>query len=636
MRTVTPLSQVTRMMAIPRSRLIAAVVSASVTLGAAYALAAVSAWLVTTAWTRPPVLDLTVAVVSVRALGISRGVFRYLDRLLTHDVALRGVVNLRTGIFASLASQDSARIMRLRRGDLLARLGTDVDELGDHVIRGLVPAAVSGVMAVVAVVVIAPISLAGATIMLVSLLFASVMAPAAAYRSSRLLEASTVLARSELTARTLGVLEAAQTLRVSGGLPHELQRLHEDQARFDRSIDRAAIPEAIAASAVPAATLLAVAGSVFAAPAVLAQGASAGQLGMLILLPLSAFEAATALPQVARQIARSRAAAARLHDVLPSRAEDTQSAGSALTQPAEESGKFLGDNECSAKANSRARGTGDSKVTHDGPGVASRDEYAILAPVLRATDLTIGWTPKRPLLQGIDLTIGPGTRTAVVGASGLGKTTLLTTLGGLLPPLSGDLTIAQSSHDGSEPVRLPLRSLSENTARALITVHAEDSHVFATTLRENVRVARGDASDEDIQNALVASGLGPWVHSLPDGLSTMLASDGVSVSGGERRRLLLARAFIRRSPITLLDEPTEHLDTASGDELLRRILATDSEDALFPPDSAVVLVTHRMRALYSCHDIIIIDEGRIAVRGDFDTVRTHPVARTLLSEENDT
>ena len=134
-------------LAIPPARLLAAVLAATATLGSAFALAAVSAYLVTRAWTMPPVLDLTVAVVMVRALGVSRGVFRWLERMLTHDVALRGVVSLRTSLFTSLAARTDDALTRLRRGELLARLGDDAQELGDHVIKAIVPAIVAAVEA---------------------------------------------------------------------------------------------------------------------------------------------------------------------------------------------------------------------------------------------------------------------------------------------------------------------------------------------------------------------------------------------------------------------------------------------------------------------------------------------------------
>jgi ATP-binding cassette subfamily C protein CydC len=181
-------------------------------------------------------------------------------------------------------------------------------------------------------------------------------------------------------------------------------------------------------------------------------------------------------------------------------------------------------------------------------------------------------------VRELDLDLPPGSRLAVVGPSGAGKSTLLATLAGLLAPLAGE-------------VRTDAASL-----RAAVTMFAEDGHVFATTLRENLRVVRGDLGDEDARAALAAVGLEDWVRTLPHGLDPMLGPDGTTVSGGERRRLLLARAVLRGGPVLLLDEPTEHLDTARGDALLRALL-TPGDTSLVPAGSTVVVVTHREAAI---------------------------------------
>src|SRR5699024_8323559 len=287
------LRRAVRALEIPRARLLAAVLAACATLGSAFALAAVSAYLVTRAWTMPPVLDLTVAVVAVRALGVSRGAFRWLERMLTHDVALRGVVSLRTNLFTALASRTDDALTRLRRGDLLSRLGDDAQELGDHVITALVPAAVSVVMALVVLATFAPLSPTAATVMLAALVLASGLAPPAA-------------ARAGVGAQSLEILDDATSLRVEGRLEDALAALRQRQAEHDAAIDRAAVPAAVASAAVPLTMILAVSGSLLAAGSLWVGGAAtAGQIGILLLLPLSSFEAATALPAAAAQHARS-------------------------------------------------------------------------------------------------------------------------------------------------------------------------------------------------------------------------------------------------------------------------------------------------------------------------------------------
>ncbi|MFC0292318.1 ABC transporter transmembrane domain-containing protein, partial [Brachybacterium muris] len=285
---------------IPRARLATAVLTACATLAVAFALAAVSAYLVTRAWTMPPVLDLTVAVVMVRALGVARGVFRWLDRMTTHSVALRGVVSLRTNLFTALASRTDDALTRLRRGDLLARIGDDAQELADHVIKAIVPGIVSVVMFAVVLATIMPMSILAGLTMAASLVLASVLAPLAAYRASRISQDAVVTTRSQVSASALEILDDATSLRMDGRLDDALEALTQEQTAHDAAIDRAALPGAVASAAVPASMVLAVLGSLLAAgSAWLDGGASAGQIGVLLLLPLSSLEAATALPAAA-------------------------------------------------------------------------------------------------------------------------------------------------------------------------------------------------------------------------------------------------------------------------------------------------------------------------------------------------
>ncbi|WP_434175399.1 thiol reductant ABC exporter subunit CydC [Brachybacterium conglomeratum] len=543
-----PLRRAERALAIPPARLLAAVLAAVATLGSAFALAAVSAYLVTRAWTMPPVLDLTVAVVAVRALGVSRGVFRWLERMLTHDVALRGVVSLRTSLFTALASRTDDALTRLRRGELLSRLGDDAQELGDHVIKAIVPALVAAVMLVVVLATFAPLSLPATAAMAASLLLAAVAAPRFAHRAAALTEQAVLTTRGDVTSHSLEILDDATSLRVDGRLDGALARLAAAQSAHDAAIDRAARPAALAAAAVPASMVLAVTGSLLAAGAAWTAGdLSAGQIGILLLLPLSSFEAATALPAAATQHARSRAAAERLDALIGEGGEGDDSAPVPAERPA--------------------------------------------TATLTARDLTAGWSAEAPCVRGLDLDLAPGSRLAVVGPSGSGKSTLLATLAGLLAPLGGEVSTDAAS------------------LREAVTMFAEDGHVFATTLRENLRVVRGDLTDEEALAALAAVGLDDWLATLPHGLDTMLGPDGTTVSGGERRRLLLARAVVRRGPVLLLDEPTEHLDTARGDALLAALL-TPGDESLVPASSTVVVVTHRPEAVPADTPVLRIGEPR--------------------------
>ena len=483
-------------------RVVLAVLAGVATLGSALALAALSAWLITRAWQMPPVLDLSVAVVAVRALGISRGVFRYLERLTTHDVALRGTTAARTRIYERLANGNGA--VALRRGDVLARTGADVDVLGDVVIRAVVPICVSVLMMLAAVGLLAGIAPAAASILAVALLIAGVGAPILAARSARIAEEAGAEADVRFAETAVRALDHAAELRVARRLDATLAEA--EGAAHDSVVarDRAARPSALADAAQPLAIGASVIGSLLIGIGLYGpDGGTAGgmtpmALAIIVLVPLAAFEATAALPAAAIALMRGRIAATRIMTMLDAAPHVSGSLN----------GSFRGLHSCPTPAtNFRAHA-----------------------------------------------------RSAIIGPSGSGKTTMLRAL---------------AVEFGSDAA-----------------LFAEDAHLFDTSILENLRVVRGDVDEDQATQALRRVGLGPWLDALPQGVHTTLIGGAQAVSGGERRRLLLARALLSTAPVVLLDEPTEHLDRISGERILRELLTTD--DGLFGAERTVVVVTHQL------------------------------------------
>ncbi|MFR9750796.1 thiol reductant ABC exporter subunit CydC [Nocardia sp. 004] len=550
-------------------RVLVAIAWGVLALGSGLGLAALAAWLIARAWQMPPVLDLTIAVVTVRALGISRGLCRYLERLETHDVALRAMTAARTTVYRTLARSDfwlrrpepagidSRRAMGSvqaavgsaapRRGDLLVRIGSDIDDLGAVVVRVFVPVAVAVVLSVAAVTLLAVLSVAAAAILAAALLLSGIIAPWLSAKAAAEAERAVRADRAEFTAQGLTILDHAPELRVAGRLDAALAAAAAASRRAGAAEDTAASRSAWAAAALPLSIGVSVFGALLIGITLYgADGAPVGTmtpmaLCVLVLLPLSAFEAVGSLPAAAQALTTARAALHRLTDL-----ESDPTAGVATTRPA---------------------------------------VWTEQADAACATD------PRIPALP-------QGRRIAVVGPSGAGKTTLLMTWAGLF-----------------------------DTPRPGITFFAEDAHLFSTSVLENLRVARGDLTEKEADDALRTVGLGPWLDGLPKGVHTDLTAGAAAVSGGQRRRLLLARALVSRARVLLLDEPTEHLEAEAGTQLLRELL--DVESGLVEPDRVVVVVTHQLPPDHRA-DVVLRVAASGQVPGDFMAGGTAPEAPLAL------
>jgi ATP-binding cassette subfamily C protein CydC len=528
------------------SRILAAIALGVLSLSSALALAGLSAWLITRAWQMPPILDLSVAVVAVRMFAISRGVLHYCERLATHDTALRAAGVARAEIYRRLAHGPAVVAVRLHSGELVARVGADVDELADVLVRALIPIGVAAVLAMAATIAVGVISPAAGAVLAICLLVTGVVAPRLAGRAAATQEEVARQHHSDRDTAAMIALEHAPELRVAGALPDVIAESHRRQLNWTDALDAAARPAALAEAMPTAAIGVSVLGAVVAGIG-LASGVAPTTLAVLMLLPLSAFEAMTPLPAAAIQLTRSRIAAGRLLGLAP----DVQTAESATPAPAP----------------------------------------APIGTARLSADVCSGYAQAHS--HQVTLDLAPGARLAVTGASGSGKTTLLMTLAGLMPPLHGHVLLNETD----------LSQFDEHQLHSAVSFFAEDAHVFATTVRDNLLVARGDCGDDELVAALDAVGLGDWLASLPEGLSTVLTGGAHAVSAGQRRRLLLARAVISPAHIVLLDEPTEHLDTVDAERILTDLLAPAS--GLMTAERTVVVATHHMPLGIRCPELRI-------------------------------
>lgn len=590
-----------RLLALSPWRIAVAIGWGTAALGSGLGLAALAAWLIARAWEMPPVLDLSVAVVSVRALGISRGLCRYLERLATHDVALRAMTTARSTVYRALARSDvwmrralpeeagpdcavsgesggavgqpdtdlgrgaaavgrfggsgrgaavaasgSSGAAQLRRGDLLVRIGGDIDDLGAVVVRVFVPIVVAILVSAAAIGLLATISVAAAVILAAALAVSGIVAPVLSALAAHEAETAVRADRAEFTAQAVTVLDHAAELRVAGRLAAALAAANSAGQRAVAAEDSAASRSAWAAAATPLSIGASALGALLVGIAIYGpNGGGSGAmtpmaLTILVLLPLSAFEAVGTLPAAAQALTTARGA---LHRLLPAEG------GNPATQ--ELPARWPAGRTADTSDEDRGRRSSSREFLVDGrpagPGGSDRKRHG------SSPDLLLDNMPDRPA----------GRRIAVVGPSGAGKTTLLMFWAGLF----------DTPHPG-------------------VTFFAEDAHLFGTSVLENLRVARGDVTEADAEQALRAVGLGDWLDALHDGLHTDLVGGAAAVSGGQRRRILLARALIAPARVLLLDEPTEHLEAEAGAQLLRDLL--DADSGLIEPDRIVVVVTHQL------------------------------------------
>lgn len=537
-----------------RRRLLGAIVLGALASGCGVALMATSAWLIARAAQHPPVLFLMVAVVAVRTFGLGRGALRYAERLVSHDAAFRLLARLRQRLMAHLAEIAPGRLQLWRRGDLLTRLVTDVDDVGDAYLRGLLPLAVAVVVGGGTVALATSILPAAGLALAVALLIACLFAPMAAARRGARTESAVVTLRAQRGAVLGDLLDDLTDLTLGDLLATRIEELTELDDGLRHAAARSARTAGMTAGGAVLAMGLAVLGAIWwGVPAVSGGHLAPVLLAVLVLTPLALTDTVQAVGAAAAALQRSGAAADRLSRIL-------------LTPPVSV-----------PPANPRPL-----------PVIAT-------GPVVELHGLSARWPgSEQDALVGIDLRLAPGERVVVLGESGSGKSTLLAVLLGFLPPTAGRITI-----DGVD-----LAELDPDAARTLFSWCDQQAHLFDSTLAENIRLARSEASDAQVADALDAAGAGDWLAGLPEGLATRVGEHGQAVSGGQRQRIAVARALLADRPVLLADEPAAHLDPATAAEVTRVILQPRN-------NGCVVLVSHDESDARGADVVVRLDHGRV-------------------------
>ncbi|MFF4156841.1 thiol reductant ABC exporter subunit CydD [Streptomyces sp. NPDC001678] len=545
------------------SRFALATLLGALALGSAVGLMAVSGWLISRASEQPPVLYLMVAVTATRAFGIGRSVFRYAERLVSHDAALRVLAELRVSVYRRLERLAPSGLRDTRRGDLLSRLVADVDALQDYFLRWLLPLGAAVLVGAVSVGFTAWLLPEAGAALAVGLLVAGPVAAALSGAVARRAERRLAPARGELSTHVVEVLNGTAELTVAGALPGRLERLRGADAALTRIARRASAATALGSGLSALACGLTVAVSAWAGADAVHEGRLGGVwLAVVVLTPLAAFEAVAGLPLAVQYRQRVRRSAERVYEVL------------------------------------------DAPVpVRDGTGAAPKSPFP-----LRVTGLTARHPGQSvPALDGFALELTAGRRVAVVGESGSGKTTLARVLLRFLDAEAGSYTLGGRDAAATDG----------DAVRRLVGMCEQDAHIFDSSVRENLRLARPGADDGELREALRAARLLEWVDGLPQGLDTLVGEHGARMSGGQRQRLALARALLADFPVLVLDEPAEHLDLATADALTADLLAATE-------GRTTVLITHRLAGLAAVDEILVLERGRVVQRGAYEELAEAP------------
>ena len=512
-----------------RGQLIISIALGSMTLISSVALMATSGWLISSAALMPPVLTLSVAVVGVRTFALSRGVSRYAERLVSHNATFNSLTGVHRAIFDRLEQLAPAGLPAFRRGDLLARLVTDVDSVQDLPLRVVLPISSGLIAATFSVGLTAWILPTAGLILLLTLLFAGIVIPLVARWGAARSELAISAVRGEFVDEMIEFYSGNADIIALGQHENAIGRLTELDIRLTEIARKQAYSIGLASGLLVIAQGIAIIASTWAGIVAYQNNQLAGvMLAVLAMIPMAAFEAVSNFPAAALALSRVQGSANRIIEIL-----DRQQ-----------------------------------------PIIEPRISTEITESEIEFQEVSASWPGNQESSIGqVSFKIAPNTSLGLIGPSGSGKSTIISVLLKFLIPTHGKYLFDSVN----------TLNISGEKIREKLMLSSPDQHVFATSIAENLRIAAADPeklTDEQIWQALEKVQLASWVRGLPNQLQTLVGERGSTMSGGQKQRLTLARLFIANPEVWVLDEPTEHLDSRLADQIMHNVVTATGNKSL--------------------------------------------------------
>lgn len=525
-------------------------------------LMATAAYIISFAALQPSIAELQVAIVGVRFFGLSRAVFRYLERLVSHDITLRLLARWRVWFYQALEPLAPARLWRYHSGDLLNRAIADVGTLENLYVRAVAPPLTALLVTAVGTAFLSAFVPSLGLVLLGFLVIGGVVLPITTHLFARHPGRELVPARANLAMLLTDGIQGLPDLLICGqtGLYQQRikqanQKLYHYQTQLNRlSAWQSAIHGLIA-------QLCTLAVLAAATPYVISGELEGIWLGALMLAGLACFEAVQPLSQAAQVMSTSLEAARRLFQVVDAEPE--------VQEP---------------------------KEPNPVPSPSQLDVQA----------LSFHYPDGMAALNNVSFSLQRGKHLALVGPSGAGKTTLVNLLLRYWEYSSGHILL-----NGQE-----LRQFHGEALRAKIAVVSQDAYIFSASLRDNLTIARPEASQEDIDAAARIAKIHEFILSLPEGYDTWAGETGLRLSGGQRQRIAIARALLKDAPILILDEPTANLDPETEQAILEGI-------AEYAQERMLLTITHHPAALQGVDQVLVLSDGQIEVKDSKGTIGTN-------------